>query len=89
MFSEHYGFGETVLALLIHLIPTAIILAILAISWRWESAAGILLIGIGGAYLATTRMHWDWCLAIRGPVLLTGFLLLLDWKNRSAHSTKH
>ena len=38
VFNEGYGFWKTILALLMHLIPTWIVLAILAISWRWEWA---------------------------------------------------
>jgi len=46
-FGEGYGFWKTILALLIHLIPTGIILVILAISWRWEWVGGILFIALG------------------------------------------
>ena len=88
VFSEHYSVGETVQALLIHLIPTFIILAILALSWRWEAVAGILLVGIGAAYIATNQAHWDWCLAIGGPAVVTGFLFLIDWKYRSVRHAR-
>jgi hypothetical protein len=95
VFSEHYSVGDTILALLIHLIPTAMILGILAISWRWEWASGALLIGIAVWYCVTAagafqtprfaRAHWDWCLTIGGPALLSGALFLIDWRYRSAH----
>ena len=42
VFNEGYGFGKTLLALLIHLVPVYIVLLVLAIAWRWEwiGAAG-------------------------------------------------
>jgi hypothetical protein len=83
VFAESYSIGETILALGIHLIPTAIILAILAISWRSEPAAGLALIAIAGWYAVLARAHWDWCLAISGPALLAGALFLVDWQYRS------
>ena len=48
VFGEGYGFWKTILALLIHLIPTWIVLVILAISWRWEWVGGILFTALGG-----------------------------------------
>ena len=40
VFGAGYGFWETIWALFVHLIPTWLILAALAISWRWECWAG-------------------------------------------------
>jgi hypothetical protein len=42
VFSEGHGFWKTLLALLMHLIPTAVILIVLAISWNREWVGGIL-----------------------------------------------
>ena len=36
VFGEGYGFWKTILALVMHLIPTGIVLAVLAVSWRWQ-----------------------------------------------------
>jgi hypothetical protein len=36
VFMEGYGFWETVVALVMHLVPTAIIFIVLLIAWRWE-----------------------------------------------------
>lgn len=83
VFSEHYGFWKTILALLIHLIPSGIILGILAISRRWEWAAGVLLIGLAAWYVSTAWAHWDWCLVIGGPLILIGALFLIDWRLRA------
>lgn len=85
VFSENYSFGETIFALFIHLAPAGLILAILAISWRWERAAGAFLIAIGTWYIVASRSHWDWCLTIGAPAILAGSLFVIDWRYRSAH----
>ena len=36
VFSEGYGFWQTIGALLLHLVPTFIVVIALLIGWRWE-----------------------------------------------------
>ena len=36
VFNEGLGLAKTILALSIHLIPTAFLVIVLAVSWRWE-----------------------------------------------------
>jgi len=80
VFDAGYSFWETILALLIHLIPTGIVLLILALSWRWELIGGILFPVLGILYLiAFEEQHWSAYLLIAGPLFLIGALFLLDW----------
>jgi hypothetical protein len=51
VFGEGYGFWETVLAPLMHLIPTIIVVFMLLIAWRWEWIGGILFIALGMLYI--------------------------------------
>jgi hypothetical protein len=44
---EHGSFQEQITAFLIHLIPSYILIFILAIAWKWELIGGILYILIG------------------------------------------
>lgn len=90
VFGEGYGFWKTVLALLIHLIPTWILLVMLAIAWRWEWAGGILLIGLGAFYLFEFwgRFRWPTYLVISGPLFLTGILFFLSWFGRRQLRTR-
>ena len=85
VFDEHTGFWKTALALLVHLIPTAILLLILAVSWRWEWLGAILFPALGVAYLFAFwgRFHWSAYVIISGSLLLVGALFLLNW---SCHS---
>jgi hypothetical protein len=81
VFGEGHGFWQTALALLMHLIPTGIVLAVLAISWRWEWAGGILFTALGALYLFQFwgRFHWQTYLCISGPLFFVGVLFFLNW----------
>ena len=76
VFDEGDGFWNTILALLIHLIPTWIVLGVLALSWRREGVGGMMFISLGALYLIKFwgRFHWSACLGISGPLLLIGVL---------------
>jgi hypothetical protein len=89
VFGEGKGFGETTLALLIHLVPTYILVIALIIAWRWELIGGILFICFGLVYIV-----WTWGRfpivaygAIAGPLFLVGILFLLNWKKRRQMGT--
>ncbi len=77
VFSEGYGFGETILALLIHLIPTFLIVIILAIAWRREIVGVILFFALALIYLVMSKGE---SLIISVPLILVGGLFLLNWK---------
>jgi len=85
VFEQGYDFWETVLALLIHLIPTGIILIVLAISWRQEWVGGVLFSVLGALYLAWAWGKFDWLayLMISGPLFLVGVLFLINWLYRA------
>lgn len=82
VFSEGYGALETLLALLMHLIPTGLVLISLAIAWRWTWIGSILFIALALIYLASSS-GGSWI--ISGPLLLIGILFLLSWMYRVPH----
>ena len=84
VFEEGYGFWETVLALFMHLIPTWIVLAVLALSWRWEWIGTVLFVALAliYAYFAVGRGHPEWTVPISGPLLLIAGLFLVNWLYR-------
>ncbi|HJN05246.1 MAG TPA: hypothetical protein QF480_01395, partial [Bacteroidales bacterium] len=47
VFSENKGFLETFIALLMHLIPTAIIIISLVVAWRWELFGAVFYFALG------------------------------------------
>jgi hypothetical protein len=84
VFDEHIGFWKTILALVIHLIPTWIVLGVLVIAWRREWVGAILFNVLALAYLirAWGRFHWSAYVMISGPLCVVGILFLLNWLHR-------
>jgi hypothetical protein len=85
VFGAGYGFWGTIGALLIHLIPTGIILIALAVAWRWEWIGAILFVALGAWYviMAWGKFPWGTYLLIAGPAVLIGALFLVNWLLRA------
>jgi len=90
VFGNNYGFWGTVTGLLIHNIPSFVLLIILLISWKHEIVgaiafilAGLIYCGINIVDLLTANpIEWyrlSWCLTIAGPAFLIGILFLMGW----------
>jgi hypothetical protein len=79
VFGEGYGFWGTILALMMHLIPTGLILLALAIAWRWEWVGALLFIGLASWYTFWAFNHPSWILVIAGPAFLVSVLFLINW----------
>jgi hypothetical protein len=84
VFDEHLGFWKTILALVMHLIPTWIVLGVLMVAWRWEWVGAVLFNILALAYLvmAWGRFHWSAYVMISGPLCVVGILFLLNWLHR-------
>jgi hypothetical protein len=83
--AESKGFMETVLGLLIHLIPQFVLVGVLIVSWRREWIGGIVFIFIALLYIVTQWGKFDSMvyILISGPLMLTGILFLLNWRQRA------
>src|ERR1019366_5759961 len=83
VFSEGFVFLKTLFALMMHLIPTAITLGILALAWRWEWIGAV---GFGSAGLLYAKWAWrhpSWILTISGPLFVLAALFLVSWLKRA------
>ena len=65
---------------IVHLIPAAIVLAVVVLAWRWPllGAAGFLAAAALYAWIAP-RGHLDWIAVISGPLTIVGVLYLWSW----------
>jgi hypothetical protein len=81
VFGEGYSFWETILALLIHLIPNFILVVALVLAWRWEWVGAALFTGFGVWYIIETwgRFPWTVLLVIAGVPMLVGVLFGACW----------
>jgi hypothetical protein len=85
VFSEDHGFWQTVVALLMHLIPSAIVVVLLAIAWRWEWVGAYVFAALGVLYLlmAWGRFPLSVYFTIAGPLFLIAGLFLANWLLRA------
>lgn len=86
VFDMGLSFWQTMLALLMHNIPSFILLAGLLISWKYEIVGGIVFILAGLLYivllLLNEQLEWymfSWAILISGPAFLIGILFLIGW----------
>jgi len=81
IFNEGYEVRETVLALLIHLIPVIIVVAVLVLTWRRQWIGALLFPTLALAYpvLSRGKQYWMGYLVISGPLVLLGVLFMLNW----------
>jgi len=89
VFGNDYGFWGTLIAFLMHNIPSFILIAILMISWKHEIVGGIAFILAGLLYILTLAMNlqfeWymiSWSAIIAGPAFLIGILFLVGWRRK-------
>ena len=85
VFNEGYGFWRTLLALVMHLVPTAIVVVVLVLAWRWEWIGVALFVALAVLYSswALRRNHPDWALIMSSPLLLVAGLFLANWLKRA------
>jgi hypothetical protein len=88
VFGEGHGLWDTVLALVMHLIPVFVLIAALVLAWRWEWIGAAVYGGAGALYvwwvLATSRplppmVRVTWIVTIAGPAFVIATLFLINW----------
>ena len=79
VFGEGYPFWEAILALVMHLIPTYIVIIATLIAWKREIIGGIMFITLGLFYLFMTmgKVHFSAHLFIAAPLILIGGMFIL------------
>ena len=77
VFDQSASLRQIVAELAIHLIPAALILVLLALSFVWPRLAGTLFLLAGLGYCFMTGFRLDWILVIAGPLFLIGVLFLI------------
>ncbi|MFB3777857.1 MAG: hypothetical protein ACE141_09600 [Bryobacteraceae bacterium] len=90
VFDGKHGFWQTILALLIHLIPVFALVLVLAVTWRWEWIGALVFPTLGILYIVTTNRRFDWTVyaTIAGPLFLLGALFLVNWLYRAQLRSK-
>jgi hypothetical protein len=81
VFDVKRGFVQTALSLLIHNIPSLLVLLVLTLAWHKEWTGAVIFPLFGLFYLFATKgkEHWSAYILITGPLILAGLLFLLAW----------
>ena len=82
VFGEGYAFGELLVALFMHLVPTFVIILFIIIAWKKEWIGAIFFLGLAIFYIIIFRSELDWVtlLIIPLPLLICSILYLLSWE---------
>lgn len=92
VFAETKGFLQTLTALVLHLMPTFLVVVLLVLAWRWELVGVIAFAALAITYMVVMwgRFPWVTYATISGPLLLISVLFLLSWWQRfRARSAGH
>jgi len=77
------GFSVRALAgFAIHLLPAAVVLGVVLLSWRWPWLGGILCFALAVTYAVWARGYFSWMVVISGPLIVEGALFLWSWRTR-------
>lgn len=88
VFGERKGLLLTLAGLVIHLIPTLLVILLLVLAWRWELIGVIAFASLGITYIILMwgRFPFGTYAAISGPLLLISVLFFLSWRERVGRS---
>ncbi len=80
VFGAYTGW-ELVTALLIHLLPSFVLLGVAIISWKYDMVGAVAFLGFAVFYVLMVGFDrpWSWYAGISGPAALVGLLFLLNW----------
>lgn len=85
VFETPAGVVDTTIGLLVHLVPTFVLLATVALAWHREWLGTLVFGGLGIAYLAFVRgFPVATYVVLAGPALATAALYLAAWRRRRA-----
>lgn len=83
VFGQGSSLWETTVGLMMHLIPTALLLVVLLVAWRWPWVGGIAFLLVAGLFVWQFGGGWDgeWSLYLLfvGTPALMGALFLANW----------
>ena len=85
VFTESKGFLESLTALVLHLVPTLLVVVLLVFAWRRELIGVIAFAGLAIAYVVVMwgrGFPWTTYAMISGALLLISVLFFLSWRQR-------
>ncbi len=89
VFDTFRGWGIAV-PLLIHLVPSFVLLGVVAIAWRHELVGAFVFLGFAVFYISSAGLDrpWSWYTAIALPSAVVGALYLVSWIAERRHARR-
>ena len=89
VFGEGYGFWGTILAFLIHNIPSLLLAVGIVLAWKrpWVGTVVFILTTIVYLILTRLRLHWSSYVTIALPMVGLAGLYWWSWRSLKNHST--
>ena len=83
VFNDEQNITQTFYDLLLHLIPTAVILLIVVVAYNRSLIGAIIFLVLGLMYIITgwANLHWTAHVLIAGPLLVLSALYITAWKS--------
>ena len=82
-FGSETSFVQALPDFLLHLVPAAIVAAVVALAWHRELIGAVLFTALAVGYCVTAREHLSWIAVISGPLLVTAALYGWSWHRRA------
>lgn len=83
VFNHEQNIAQTFYDILLHLLPTAVVLLIVVVAYNRPLIGAIIYLVLGLMYIITgwASMHWSAHILIAGPLLLLSVLYITAWKS--------
>lgn len=76
---SNHGILGTLVALVMHLIPSLLVLALVLIGWRHQGIAAMAFVALAVFYAATMAERFAWIVLVAGPLVIVSALFFLSW----------
>lgn len=92
VFIGNHGILGTLVALVMHLIPSLLVLGLVLVGWKHEGIAAMAFVALAVFYAATMAERLAWIVLVAGPLVLVSALFFNSWwvkthSDMSARST--
>jgi hypothetical protein len=85
VFGDGYGFWRTLAALVMHLIPSFVMVAALAVAWRWERVGTVVFAVFGVFFTVVGPGVWI-KMTFAAPCFVAASLFFVDWRQKRAQA---
>ena len=82
-FGEGKPFAQALPDFIIHLVPGAVLFAVVALAWRWPWVGAAAFFGLALVYAVSNKSRPDWILTISGPLAIVGALFFWSWRRNA------